>query len=347
MKKICKPITYCSPGEILAEDINNKKGTVLLVKNTMINDFIKEKLSGLGIQEIRIYEQQEKIQNREDILNYNKIKQDYTVMLKAVKYILQKLTKDSLDYKDVSIVTEEMFSYMNDTNSIIQCLSNVRNKDEYTYQHSINVALYAMLTAKWLELPEYMTKEIIQAGLLHDIGKVKIPMSILNKQGKLSCEEYEIIKNHPKLGHDMIQDIPELDGDIAKAVLQHHERIDGSGYPSHLAYSDIGLYGKIIAICDVFDAMTQNRVYKSRVTPFDTFQMFLTNGLCTFDVHILSTFLKHISPYYIGSQVMLNNGQQGQIVYIPPQDILYPIIQIEKEYIDLSKDSNLKILELI
>jgi putative nucleotidyltransferase with HDIG domain len=352
MNKIYKPITGCNAGEILAEDVNNKKGTILLVKNTIINDFIKNKLTELGIKKIRIYDQQDDmlkedgLEKQDENYNHECINQNYAKMLNTLKYLLQKITKNSLEYNELKLITDEMFSYINDINSIVQCLSNMRMKDEYTYHHSINVAFYAMLTAKWLDLPDYMIKDLITAGLLHDVGKVKIPIEVLNKTGKLTVEEYDVIKMHSQLGYDMLKDIPEMAPGIAIAVLQHHERIDGSGYPLKLVDQQISLYAKIIAICDVFDAMTQNRIYKSKVTPFDAFEMFLTTGLCSFDTHVLTTFLKHMSLYYIGTEVILNNRKEGEIVYIPPQDILFPIIKIGADYIDLSQETNLKILDL-
>lgn len=347
MKKISKQTIYCKSGDIAADDIFNSQGIILVVKNTVINEFIKEKLYHFGIKKIPVYDQQENTVSNELDSNSYFMKQDYTSIIKAVKYILQKLTNSTLEYYEIDLITDNMLQYINDASSIMECLSNVKNKDEYTYQHSVNVAFYSMLTARWLQLPEYMIRDIIQAALLHDLGKIKIPLEILNKPGKLTEEEFAIIKKHPQMGYDLVKNRPEVHQNIVDAILQHHERIDGSGYPNGLKDRQIGLYGKIIAVCDVFDAMTQNRVYKNRVTPFDSFQMFLTIGLSSFDTHILTVFLKHISPYYIGIQIVLNNGKKGRIVYIPPQNILYPVIKVESEYIDLSKKTELKILDLI
>lgn len=347
MNKISKQTTNCDTGDILAEDLIDNTGVLLVVKNTVINEFIKEKLLDMGIKEVLIHEQQE-ISKKEMVIFRKRFQRDnYIDLLKAVKHILSKLTKGTLNYKEIEAVTSEMFEYIKEPGCVIHYLNQVRDKDEYTYQHSVNVAFYAMLTARWLKLPEKMIREIIQSALLHDIGKIEIPSSILNKKGKLSDQEYEIIKKHPAIGFHMVQNNPSISKNIAEAILQHHERIDGSGYPHHLPEQQISLYAKIIAICDVFDAMTQNRVYKDRVTPFDSFQMFLTQGLRSFDLHVLTVFMKNISSNYIGNRIRLNNGKKGQIVYIPPHNILYPVVRVETEYLDLSENTDLKILELI
>lgn len=347
MNKISKQMTNCDTGDILAEDLIDSTGVVLVVKNTVINEFIKEKLLGRGIKEILILEQQE-MSKKELVISGERFQRDnYIDLLKAVKHILSKLTKGTLNYHEIEAVTSEMFQYINEPGCVIHYLNQVRDKDEYTYQHSVNVAFYAMLTARWLKLPEKMIRDIIQAALLHDIGKIKIPSDILNKKGKLTDQEYEIIKKHPAIGYHMVQNNPSINKNIAEAILQHHERIDGSGYPDHLPEQQISLSAKIIAICDVFDAMTQNRVYKDRVTPFDSFQMFLTMGLRCFDLHVLTVFMKNISSNYIGNGIRLNNGKKGQIVYIPPHNILYPVVRVEAEYLDLSENTDLKILELI
>ncbi len=131
------------------------------------------------------------------------------------------------------------------------------------------------------------------------------------------------------------------------AVLSHHERIDGSGYPSRLDGDSIELYAKIIAVADVYDAMTQNRVYKNKVSPFETFQMLLTIGLSAFDTTVLSAFLKHLSVAYTGANVLLSNGDMGEIVYIPPQDIINPVVSVGKILIDLSMEKDLRVMMMI
>ncbi|HZK58167.1 MAG TPA: HD-GYP domain-containing protein, partial [Clostridia bacterium] len=209
-----------------------------------------------------------------------------------------------------------------------------------------HVPFYSMLIAAWLNLSDKEINEVIQAGLLHDIGKVKVPNKILNKKGKLTTEEFNTIKKHTTLGHEMLSKIDDISYGVKNAVLLHHERTDGSGYPFGMSTTFIDLYSKIVAIADVFDAMTSDRIYRKRKTPFDVFEMFKTVGVGIFDTTILNIFINKISPYYIGTNVMLNNGERGRIVYIPPRDVLSPIIEIQSDYLDLSVQNNIEILSI-
>lgn len=342
MCKFYKEIFDCYPGEILAEDIFNDRDVLLVVKNTVINEFIKGKLVEHGIRKVQVYDQEEVYRPESEVRE-----NDYNYLVTTAKYILHKLSTDTLEYDEIETVTASILKYIKEPFNVTQYLNQVRDNNEYTYQHSINVAFYAMLTAKWLKLSGEKTKNVIQAALLHDVGKIKTPSEILNKSGSLTKEEYEIIKKHPEDGYEMLKDQPNIHKCIPEAILQHHERYDGSGYPYQLKGDQISLFAKIISICDVYDAMTQNRVYKEKVSPFDSFKMFLSMGLSCFDIHILNVFITNISSYYIGTWARLNNGIEGQIVYVPPQNILYPVVRVGSEYLDLYKNTDLKIVEII
>jgi HD-GYP domain-containing protein (c-di-GMP phosphodiesterase class II) len=139
----------------------------------------------------------------------------------------------------------------------------------------------------------------------------------------------------------------EIDNEIKKAVLLHHERIDGSGYPYHYYYENLDLFSKVVAIADVFDAMTSDRVYKGRSTPFEVFDMFRTTGIGIFDTKILNIFLNKLAGYLIGSKVLLNTGRTGEIVFIPLQNITYPIVKVESEFYDLAQEDEIKIVSML
>lgn len=204
-----------------------------------------------------------------------------------------------------------------------------------------------MLLGKWLGLKSSQIDDLIKAAILHDIGKVKIPEKILNKKGKLSDEEFEIMKKHPVHSYEIALDSQKLSFDILKAILLHHEKENGSGYPLMVRGDKIPLYAKIIGICDVYDALTSERVYKGRMSPFDAFKIIELDGYELFDVKVMLTFLQNISNYYIGTDVVLNNGDIGQVVYINPRNISYPIVKIGSEYIDLLSTKELKIVSLL
>jgi putative nucleotidyltransferase with HDIG domain len=214
-------------------------------------------------------------------------------------------------------------------------------------RHSINVALYTMLMSKWMGFTEKQMKTVIQAGLLHDIGKIKIPGKILNKKGRLTQEEFYIMKKHTIYGYDILKNSCRLKDSVKKSVLLHHERIDGSGYPFGLKDGSIDMYSRILAVADVYDAMTTDRIYKKRITPFEAFRELRETCLSTFDLTILQRFVNNLSAYYIGARVMLNNGQTGEIKYIPPHDIINPIVSVDSNLLDLSRKDDLKIISII
>lgn len=221
------------------------------------------------------------------------------------------------------------------------------NADEYTYTHSVNVAFYSALMAKWLKYSEREIKRVIEAALLHDVGKIKVPSALLNKIGKLLPDEFEEIKKHAIYGYEMVSEIKELSSEVKKAVLMHHEREDRSGYPFKAGAEDINQYSKIVAIADVFDAMTTDRVYKKGVSPFDAFFMFQTTGQESFDIKIVGTFLGNICACYTGTNVLISTGDIGRVVYIPPHNISRPVIKVASGYLDFSRDESLKILRII
>lgn len=343
------PTSFCNAGDVLAENIYNQKGITLVAENTVMNEYIKNKLIEIGVSNVWIYQPTELLgQQEETSIVKNQVTKTYKNTIIKVKQFLYELSLGCpLDFQLIKELSGSIFKEIDQSSSIIECLNEIKSADEYTYTHCVNVAFYSMLTAKWMNLPEETIKEIVQAALLHDIGKTKIPCNILNKKGKLTTEEFELMKEHPRFGYEMLKDVEEIGDDILKAVLQHHERIDGSGYPNQLKAEEISLYTKIITVADVFDAMTQDRVYKKKVSPFESFQMFLTTGIGIYDTKVLTAFIKHMAVFYVGTKVLLNNGEVGEIVYVPPQDITSPVINIGSDYIDLSKEREVKVVAVV
>lgn len=226
---------------------------------------------------------------------------------------------------------------------ILRCLDAIRNWNEYTYYHCLNVAFYSALIGNWLRLPESDLLNVIEAALLHDIGKTKISNEIINKKGSLLSNEYKEIKRHTIYGFNLITKNMHLKEDVKNAILMHHEREDGSGYPFGYTGKQISKIAKIVAIADVYDAMTSERAYSRKSTPFEAFDMFLTEGVKLFDTYIIDVFLKKIAPYYVGYKVKLNTGGIAEIVHIPSNCVSRPVIRAGTEYIDFSVDGRYQI----
>lgn len=209
------------------------------------------------------------------------------------------------------------------------------------------LALYSILIGKWLGLDEIQLLNLSKASILHDIGKFRIPDNILNKKGPLTKKEYDKVKEHPRIGYEIAKEIPGMNEEIRNVILMHHERIDGSGYPLGVSEDNISLYSRIVAISDVYDAMTSDRTYKKRKTPFKAVEEFRDIEYDKLDTKLLIIFINNILTYYTGSKVKLDNGYTGEIVYVPPQNVTRPVIKVADSYIDLAKDNSIKISELV
>lgn len=339
-------LSECKEGDILASDVINLDGEVLAAKNIVLNRFIIEQLYELGINSVFIYKT---IPNSKEEIAHSELIESYRNSVLQTKECLQNLAAGKpLDFKQISLIADQIHNSINEnSNNTIKLLTEIKSSDEYTYTHSVNTAFYSMLIGKWLNLPEQGINKAIQSGLLHDVGKTRIPDEILNKAGRLSNEEYDIIKNHTVLGYEIVKDVGEIDKDVKAAVLLHHERMDGSGYPFHYLEDHMNLYSRIVALADVFDAMTSDRVYKKRATPFAVFDMYQTEGVCQFDIKLLNVFMNNLAVHLIGSNVLLSNGKTGEIVYIPFHKVTSPIVKVASEYLDLSEQKTVQILSLV
>ena len=345
MPRIRRQVSQCDVGTIIAEDVKTYQGITLVAKDSVLNQYILDHLIDRGFLYIWTYSS-EIIEAKETLVNNEQVETSYEEAILVVKQVLRELSAGGkLNYHKITQLSELVYGSVNDSVNVIKCLNNIRDKDEYTYTHCVNVAFYSMLIAKWLTLPKEEIKEVIQAGLLHDVGKVLIPDEILNKRGKLLEFELDIMQRHSLIGYFSIKNISEISRPVKEAVLSHHERVDGSGYPYGLTGDEIDFYAKIIAVADVYDAMTQDRVYKKGVNPFEAFEMFQTLGMGMFDIKILNVFLKNISSNFTGLNVILENGERAEIVYVPPHEITKPVILKGTTYIDITQ-SNIKILSI-
>lgn len=223
---------------------------------------------------------------------------------------------------------------------LFDMIHTMRSVDDSTYAHCLNVALISRAIGKWL----HMTKEDLDiltfAGLLHDIGKVQVPDQILNKTEKLTDEEFEIIRKHALLGYKILNRT-NLDGRIKLAALQHHERFDGSGYPRGLGSDEIDFFASIVAIADVYDAMTAARVYRAPLCAFQVIAAFEQEGFQKYNPNVIFIFLQRVADCYNNSRVLLSNGVAGQVVFLNKKQLSRPIVKTDDdEMVDLANPAN-------
>lgn len=230
---------------------------------------------------------------------------------------------------------------------IFDMLHSMRQFDDLTFTHGMNVALICNVMAGWLNLSEEDTLLVTQCGLLHDIGKLKIPENIIKKPAKLTDEEYNIIRKHPIEGYQILRGIG-VNPHIANAALMHHERCDGTGYPLGLKADKIDRFAKMVAIADVYDAMTSARVYRGPLCPFKVIEIFESEGLQKYDSQYITTFLQNVLHTYISNTIRLSDGREGMVIFINNQALSRPLVRCGETYVDLSKEpSSLFIQEII
>ncbi|MCX7709195.1 MAG: HD-GYP domain-containing protein [Clostridia bacterium] len=344
MKKIIRRVSECEPGIKIAETIYNEYGGIIIGEDTILDDHLIKKLKNLDIEKIKVHSQSddEIISNDAEVF-----RTQYNENVQAVKEVLHDISKgNSVDMEKVNTVSESIFVRINENRDILSCINQIRSVDEYTYTHCVNVSLICMLIGKWLKYPQDRIRLLVQAGLLHDIGKGKVPPEILNKPGSLTPGEFEEIKKHAIYGYRMIENVENISKEVATAVLMHHEREDGTGYPMGAKGAQIHEFAKVIAVADIYDAMTSNRVYHEKESPFEVFELMEKNAFGVLDHRIITTFLSNIAAYYIGDLIKLNTNQIGEIIYINPRNVSRPLIKIGEQYLDMSKSGNLKIVEL-
>lgn len=330
--------------EILIEDIFDDEGNILMGKNAIINEYALKILSKFKIEKVPIYPAKEEIHLLKGLSLSFGHKENILAMQKIVTRLAAGKGVDPNRLEDVS---KTLSTEINKNNQMIGQTERIKDTDEYTYNHSINVAIYSVYIGNLIGLDKDKIKELCQAALLHDIGKAKVPKDILNKKGRLTEEEFNVVKKHTVDGYILSKKIPFLKEEVREAILGHHEREDGSGYPSGLKGRDINLYAKILAIADVYDALTSERVYKEKSTPFDAIEEFYNLGFNKFSRPLLTIFLKNISQLYVNSKVKLNDGRVGKIQFIHPKKLTKPIINVDGQHINLSKYTSLKIKEII
>lgn len=345
------------PGMVTAEDIHTISGQLILPGQLKLTDKMIIRLEFYAIDAINVIEENKDdmvepvLTYREKINKSNEFKKFRESFFENVEYfqnsvnlIINRIAP--IDTYSLLMNTLNLFSSNLTTIGVFDMLHNMREYDDVTYHHSMSVGIICNIFGKWLGFSKEDIEVLTLAGLLHDVGKVMVPDAIIKKPERLSVTEYEIIKTHPFQGYNLLKD-EDIDDRIKKAALMHHERCDGTGYPSRLLSNEIDEFAKIVAIADVYDAMTSARVYRGPLCPFDVVHIFETEGLKRFDPKYLLTFLKRIMDTYMNNDVLLNNGETGSIVMINQLYLSKPVIKTSSSFIDLSQESDLYIAKIL
>lgn len=344
-------------GMVLHKAVADKTGRALIQSGMMLNDPLIERLKKLEIPFVYIEDKRtEDIELKEGVSTetyhaaYTKIKDTFAQIhqKKAVKKVLP---VERISFTLLETV-RTLFDDLQQNKEAISLLTNITAHDDYLFRHSLNVTIYALAMANELHFPKREVEMIGLGALLHDIGKIGTPIEILAKPGRLTKEEFDEIKKHSTKGYELLRGIHTIPFTVAHCAFQHHERLDGTGYPRQLKGDEIHDYAKIIAICDVFDAVTTNRSYRKAMLPHEALEILYAGCGTQFETNFVEMFKKTVAMYPIGVPVQLNDGRTGIVSRIYKNMSERPIVRIleedgkevEEPYnLDLSKELSVMI----
>ncbi|OEH84565.1 hypothetical protein BHU72_08640 [Desulfuribacillus stibiiarsenatis] len=346
-----KPIDFCDDGDVLGEDIFSDHGKLILAQGTELNKDLIRKLKSMGIFAIQIRFSTEN--KNSDTVYYNTAhKQIITDAYRAIETILSVLwNRKTISVKEheqhlVNLVQTTMSS-----GDILDIIQQIQVYDDYTCKHSLAVGTYATLLATWLGYGESDVKTIGLAGLLHDIGKTKVDLEIINKKDSLNFSQWDKVHRHPVYSHDIIKFNGFHDQHLLKAIAQHHERNDGSGYPKGLRAKDIHPYAQIIAVADSYHAMTTDKSYGKKKSHVDALKDLWNDAFCKLDPEIVLVFINGMMGKYMGRICQLTNGEAGKVVFIHRDEPTSPIVRVgrgeQAKYLDLRYEKRIKIKEIL
>jgi len=321
---------------------------LVLSSGTILTPASIRKLQNMVLAGIQIVEKTTDDGQAEPLIIEDRLSEEYRKSVESFKKVFlgarigKKLVKEELEECLDSLMEE-----ISNDNNIAKRLWQIENCDEYTYDHSVQVCMISTLLGKWLGLSGAELKGLALAGLMHDIGKINIPDEILNKPEELSEGEFKIMKTHPTLGYVLLMNNKGFDDNLLQAVFQHHERYDGTGYPNGIKGKEINKYARIVTIADVYSAMSSDRIYRKKRSPFEVASIIMDSTFGSFDPYYSMIFLNKISQFYVGNVVKLTTGEIGEVVMIPRNEPARPLVKVENRFIDLLKDHSIEIEEII
>lgn len=346
-------------GMVLGQRIYDENGRVLISSGVTLTSSMIHRLTQYGITYAYVEDKQTNdiflptvITDELRIKSVHTIK-DIFLSLHKKGYLKQTylLNKQETTLKNI---VEQLINELQYNNEAVSLLSDIYVTDDYLFHHSLNVTIYTLAISKEMGLSDKELTEIGYGAMLHDIGKIFIDSNILQKPGKLTDEEFGAVKRHTSLGFDYLRKNTDLPTVVAHCAYQHHERIDGSGYPRGITEDEIHKYAKIIGVADVFDAVTSNRIYREAMLPHEGMEILYAGAVNLFDKSMVEAFKKSVAIYPNGLKVELSNGKSGIVKQQNKQLYDRPVVRIltknnqqtgQSYEIDLAKAVNVTITD--
>lgn len=329
------------PGMVIDQSVIDKKGRALIVKGATLDDFQIDGLLRLGVMgiytrngeeeedlsKIKISDSVKRVIEKERVEDRAKVKlaEDLKKRVgEGIQFLYNNAGTESFT-ETANNIAGELLEAISDNEAIAVDIGALKVSDEYTFKHSVDVATMAMIIGRKHGLTDKEVREIGVAGLLHDVGKSRIPSEILNKPARLTDDEFDIIKQHSVFGYHILKEKNEFSQSIMMGVLQHHEKINGAGYPMGINGDQMHEYAKIISIADIYDALVTKRSYKEGFSQRDAVEMIMAMT-AELDINAMKSFLGSVILYPVDSIVSLSNGEKAKVVSNNPMYILRPTV---------------------
>ncbi|MPM29739.1 Cyclic di-GMP phosphodiesterase [bioreactor metagenome] len=334
------PVGHLKDGMILAQNVNTEVGgNPLLAKGQVLKEIYINRLKYFNITGVYI---ESSFSNDVEMIPMidEKLKTEALLQLKSTFNDLANTGKLMVStIQSLKDIAYRLVDSILSNEEVLINLIDLKGYDDYTYQHSLCVTIIAVSLGNKMDLNKSILKQLALSGLLHDLGKMSVPKTILNKPGKLTDEEFEIIKQHPETAVKLLEKTRLISTMALQGIQSHHERFDGNGYSRGLSGDNIPLFGRILAVADVYDALTSNRPYRKAGLPNEVIEYMMGNAYIHFDYEVLKAFLKSVVAYPAGMLVTLSDGKKAMIVKNNEENTLRPIVRLinnnETEYTDI------------
>lgn len=324
-------IDKLKPGMKVARSVYSSDGYTLLAAGVVLKERYIKQLKFFDIPAIYVEDNLLPDAEVEDIIS-EKTRIEAIVTVKEMMTNVRKQVRSGkrflLPGPKLMETVEDIVKDLLERKKLIVNLSDIRSTDSYTFAHSVNVCVLAVLTGIALNFSKSQLLHLGMGALMHDVGKIIVPLEILNKPGPLTPEEYKVIQRHAEFGYEILQKQPEISKLSAKVAFEHHEKVDGSGYPQGLKGDEIHLYSRIVGIVDVYDALTADRVYRKGYLPHEAYEYLAGTGGSMFDYDLIKVFLSHVAAYPVGTVVRLNTGEVGVVVETPIGMTTRPVVRV-------------------
>lgn len=339
IEKIIIPITECISGMTLMQSIiDEHTGTVIVARGQTLTEENIEKLKNFEHTQVWIALQTESTIWKVEPKKIEK----YKSYEKTLKVIMRGHEKAPISIKELEEIADDMLKEFVDDYEILACVNLSSQLDTETFCHSVNVAFLSLLMGRWLKYEPHKLKNLILAALLHDVGKISLSTLLKHKsEDQMDYMEKLEYRRHTVYGYERLVTYNEVDVEVLKGVLSHHERCDGSGYPLSLRENKINDLAKIIGIADTYDCL------KQQYHIFEVIRHLGNLMIRKFDVNLLLEFCHNLTHYYIGCAVLLNTGEIGEVAFIQSQALSRPILKVKDEYVNLYESTHLEIVKVL